>query len=77
MVGKSDENGNPVDSLPLQPAEKLVLKCFLEVVILASLSRDFFESANSDWLDFGRLSIANSQPPGPAMNEFDHGVFYA
>ena len=71
------KNENFGKSLPLQPAEKQELKCFLEVVILASLSRDFFESESSDWLDFGPLSIVDSQPLGPAMSEFDHGVFYA
>ena len=75
--GKMIKNENFGKSLPLQPAEKQELKCFLEVVILASLSRDFFESESSDWLDFGPLSIVDSQPPGPATSEFDHGVFYA
>ena len=74
---KKSENENPREVLPLQPAEKQVLKCFLVVVTSVSLSRDFFELESSDWLDSGRLSIANSQPPGPAMSAFDHGVFYA
>ena len=68
---------NSGEDLPLQPAEKSALKCFLVVVILVGLNQDFFESASSDWLDSGPLSIANSQPPGPATSEFDHGVFYA